>query len=126
VVLLGSNSRAIQFRQRAGNPAPLVDIAFTLITGRGKGLIVRHPLAIKLGQTEGWVMTHHTEIAIGNKHLRAIREEIGGRLRQLLDRTSTDPSPQLRSLLLRFEQAERIESPSIVPSAGDMEIFQRV
>jgi hypothetical protein len=72
------------------------------------------------------MITNHTEITISSKHLRAIREEIGGRLRQLLDRTSTDPSLQLKSLLLRFEEVERIESPSIVPCAGNTEILERV
>jgi len=67
-------------------------------------------------------MANHNEgTTICSAHLRAIREEIGDRLRQLLDRTSTEPSAHLQSLLLRLEQAERVEAPSIVPSFADME-----
>jgi hypothetical protein len=62
------------------------------------------------------------EVTVSSKHLRAICEEVGCRLRLHFDRSSIDPSPQLRSLLLRFEQSEQmIWSPSIVPSIGDGE-----
>ncbi len=66
-------------------------------------------------------MADHSEITASSRHLRAIREEIGYHIRLHLDRTSTDPSPRLKSLLLRIEQSEQIESPSIVPSVADME-----
>ncbi len=67
------------------------------------------------------MMADHNEVRVSTRHLRAICEEIGYRMRLHLDRTSADPSPQLRSLLLRFEQSEQIASPSIVPAVGDVE-----
>lgn len=66
-------------------------------------------------------MADHNKVTVSSKHLRAICEEVGYRIRLHLDRTATEPSPQLRSLLLRLEQSERIEAPSIVPSVGDVE-----
>lgn len=67
------------------------------------------------------MMADHNEVTVSSRHLRAICEEVGYRIRLHLDSTSTDASPQLRSLLLRFEQSDQVESPSIVPSVGDAE-----
>ncbi len=67
------------------------------------------------------MMASHNEAAVRNEHLRAICDEVGYRLGLLLDKTSTDPSPRLRAVLLRFEEAEQIEAPSIVPSVEDLD-----
>jgi hypothetical protein len=66
------------------------------------------------------MMANQNEPTAGNEHLRAICEEVGYRLGLHLDKTSLGPSPRLQALLLRFEEAEQIESPSIVPAAEDM------
>lgn len=112
------HSQPDQVRRAAG----IVDGAFTLIRSANKKLMLRYPAHINLSHVLGdGMMADHNEVTVSSRHLRAICEEIGYRIRLHLDRTSTDPSPQLRSLLLRFEQSERIESPSIVPSVGDVE-----
>lgn len=67
------------------------------------------------------MMADQNQVTVSSRHLRAICEEVGYRIRLHLDNTSTDPSPRLRSLLLRFEQSDQIESPSIVPSVEDAE-----
>jgi hypothetical protein len=82
-------------------------------------LTVRHPVPINVPPQDG-MMANQTEPAAGNEHLRAICEEVGYRLGLHLDKTSPGPSARLQALLLRFEEAEQIESPSIVPAAEDM------
>ena len=56
------------------------------------------------------------DIRASDKHLRAICDEIGDRLRQWLDGTAQEPSARLAAVLRRFEELEQIEAPSIVPS----------
>ena len=47
------------------------------------------------------------------KHMRAICEEIGERLRPTLDRTALDPPARLVALLRGFEQMEQTEAPQL-------------
>ena len=61
-------------------------------------------------------------IRASNKHLRAICDEIGDRLRLWLDRTAQEPSARLAAVLRRFEEPEQIEAPSIVPSLEDADM----
>jgi len=44
--------------------------------------------------------------AIGDLHTRAICDEVGERLRMLLDQSQTPPPQKLRDLLLRLELSE--------------------
>jgi hypothetical protein len=53
-------------------------------------------------------------------HCQAICEEVGERLRILLDRDTPELPQQLRSLLARFAELERVQAPSIVPAMGDL------
>jgi hypothetical protein len=55
-------------------------------------------------------------IKASEKHLRAICDEIGARLRPWLDRTAQEPSERLAAVLRRFEEPEQIDAPSIIPS----------
>jgi hypothetical protein len=62
----------------------------------------------KRGQT----MTAHIELQLDALHCRAICEEIGERLRVMLDREVTAMPPRLQSLLLRLAAQELAASPS--------------
>jgi hypothetical protein len=62
-------------------------------------------------------------VRIGSKHCRAICDEVGERLRQHIDRTTTSPSRKILGLLRELEVRE-LEAPSIVPSLEDMEAFR--
>ena len=59
------------------------------------------------------------------KHNRAIRDEIGDRLRVLLSREPPAVSARLRTLLRRFDEAGH-DSPSIVPDfpSGPTKVFE--
>ena len=59
-------------------------------------------------------------VRIGSKHCRAICDEIGERLRQHIDSTTTSPPHRILELLREFEMQE-LQTPSIVPSLEDME-----
>ncbi len=59
-------------------------------------------------------------VRIGSKHCRAICDEVGERLRQQIDRTTTSPPKKIIELLRELELRE-LEAPSIVPSLEDME-----
>jgi hypothetical protein len=56
------------------------------------------------------------EIGASNKHIRAICDEIGDRLRQWLNGTAQTPSARLTATLRHFEKLEQMDAPSIVPS----------
>jgi hypothetical protein len=62
-------------------------------------------------------------VRIGSTHFRAICDEVGERLRQHIDRTTTSPSRKILGLLRELEIRE-LEAPSIVPSLEDMEAFR--
>ena len=57
-------------------------------------------------------------ICIDSLHSRAICDEIGYRLRILLQREALELPPSLRALLDRFAELDSVASPSIVPSHG--------
>jgi hypothetical protein len=57
---------------------------------------------------------------IESEHCRAICDEIGDRLREILSRDAPEPSAYLLQLLSRFEQ----EAPSVVPTLEDMQRYR--
>ena len=57
---------------------------------------------------------------LDSEHCRAICEEVGERLRIMLNRDTSELPPQLRLLLDRFAELESEETPSIVPAMDDM------
>ena len=57
---------------------------------------------------------------IDSSHCRAICEEIGARLRIVLDREATALPPRLRLLMERLAVQDLLSAPSIVPSIDDM------
>jgi len=59
-------------------------------------------------------------LQIDSTHCRAICDEIGERLRILLDRDTTALPPRLQVLMLRLAAQELAASPSIAPSIDDM------
>ena len=61
-----------------------------------------------------------SETKLDSLHCRAICEEIGERLRVMLDRETTALPPHLQVLMLRLAAQELAESPSIIPSIADM------
>jgi hypothetical protein len=61
-----------------------------------------------------------SEQKLDSLHCRAICEEIGDRLRIMLDREATPLPPRLQVLMLRLAAQELAESPSIAPSIADM------
>lgn len=65
-------------------------------------------------------MRVHNELQIDSTHCRAICDEIGARLRIVLDREATAMPPRLQALLLRLAAQELTASPSLAPSLDDM------
>ncbi len=60
-------------------------------------------------------------VTIDTVHSRAICEEIGERLREVLRRSAPrELPPRLQDLLDRFAAAEREQAPSLVPSLEEM------
>jgi hypothetical protein len=59
-------------------------------------------------------------VVLESQHSRAICNEIGERLRDVLGRDVPEIPPYLRRLVDRFAELERVRSPSIVPSINDM------
>jgi hypothetical protein len=57
---------------------------------------------------------------IEREHCRAICDEIGDRLREILSRDAPEPSVHLLQLLSRFEQ----KAPSVVPTLEDMQRYR--
>ena len=64
--------------------------------------------------------------AVRERHMRAICEEIGDRLRFMLDRTAEQPPARLVALLRRFEELEQTEAPSIAPTLEELAASQAV
>jgi hypothetical protein len=58
-------------------------------------------------------------LQLDREHCQAICEEVGERLRVLLDRDTSDLPPRLQLLLGRLAELDR-EAPSIVPAMDDM------
>ena len=59
-------------------------------------------------------------LQIDRGHCRAICDEIGDRLRILLDREINGIPQQLRLLIDRLGELDREQAPSIVPALDDM------
>jgi hypothetical protein len=59
------------------------------------------------------------EPTIDSLHCRAICEEIGERLRIMLDREATPLPPRLQVLMLRLAAQDLAASPSIAPRIAD-------
>lgn len=61
-----------------------------------------------------------TKLQLDSSHCRAICDEIGARLRVILDRETTAMPPRLQVLMLRLAAQELSASPSIAPSLEEM------
>ncbi len=59
-------------------------------------------------------------VVLESQHSRAICDEIGERLRDVLGRDVPEIPPYLRRLVERFAELERGPSPSIAPSSNEM------
>ncbi len=59
-------------------------------------------------------------VVLDSTHCRAICDEIGERLRDVLGRDASEIPPYLRRLVDRFAELERVPAPSIVPSVDSM------
>jgi len=70
-------------------------------------------------------MSGHNTLSpqLDSLHCQAICEEVGERLRILLDRDAPELPQQLRSLLDRFAELERVQAPSIVPAIDDLAVW---
>ena len=60
-------------------------------------------------------------LQLDSEHCQAICEEVGERLRVLLDREAGELPPRLRSLLDRLAELDH-EAPSIVPTIDNITI----
>ncbi len=58
--------------------------------------------------------------ALDSIHSRALCDEIGERLRGVLDHDASEIPSHLRRLVDRLAELERVAAPSIVPEIGDM------
>jgi len=65
-------------------------------------------------------------LQIDHEHCCAICDEIGDRLRIILNREATELPPRLLMLLNRLAEPECEPAPSIVPSIGDMDFWPAV
>lgn len=61
-----------------------------------------------------------SNVQIDSAHCRAICDEIGERLRVLLDRETTALPLRLQLLMERLAEQDLISAPSIAPSIDDM------
>jgi hypothetical protein len=62
-------------------------------------------------------------LQIDSGHCRAICEEIGDRLRILLDKDAGEVPQRLRILIDRFAELDGVPAPSIVPAMDDMIVW---
>jgi hypothetical protein len=62
-------------------------------------------------------------LQLDSGHCRAICEEIGDRLRFLLDKEASEIPQHLRLLLDRLAELEGDQAPSIVPAMDDMTVW---
>jgi len=60
------------------------------------------------------------KIQLDSSHCRAICDEIGERLRMILDRDAAPLPPRLQVLMLRLFEQELNQSPSVAPAIEDM------
>lgn len=60
------------------------------------------------------------ELQLASSHCRAICDEIGDRLRVILDREAAPLPPRLLMLMQRLIEQDLVEAPSIAPAIDDM------
>ena len=65
-------------------------------------------------------MSRDSIVKIDSNHCRAICDEIGARLRLILDGEATALPPRLQVLMLRLAAQDLAASPSIAPAIGEM------
>lgn len=67
-------------------------------------------------------MSSHSTLPpqLDSLHCQAICEEVGERLRILLDREAPELPQHLRSLLDRFAELDHVQAPSMVPAMDDL------
>jgi hypothetical protein len=63
----------------------------------------------------------HQNVRLDHTHCRAICDEIGERLREILGQESANIPPSLRRLMGRLDELEYVPSPGIVPLIEDMQ-----
>jgi hypothetical protein len=59
-------------------------------------------------------------VQLDSSHCRAICDEIGERLRMILDREAAPLPPRLQLLMLRLFEQDMAQAPSIAPAIDDM------
>ena len=69
---------------------------------------------------QGQTMSTNSKVQIDSSHCHAICEEIGERLRVILDRETTALPPALQVLMLLLAAQDLAGSPSIAPATGGM------
>lgn len=60
------------------------------------------------------------ELQLDSSHCRAICDEIGERLRMILDREAAPLPPRLQMLMKRLAEQDPVQAPSLVPAIDDM------
>jgi hypothetical protein len=60
------------------------------------------------------------ELQLDSSHCRAICDEIGERLRMILDREAAPLPPRLQVLMLRLFEQDMNQAPAIAPAIDDM------
>lgn len=65
-------------------------------------------------------MGAENELQIASSHCRAICDEIGDRLRIILDREAAPLPPRLLMLMQRLIEQDLVQAPSIAPAIDDM------
>ena len=60
------------------------------------------------------------QLQLDSSHCRAICDEIGERLRMVLDREAAPLPPRLQLLMARLIEQDLVQAPSIVPAIDDM------
>lgn len=65
-------------------------------------------------------MGAENEMQLASSHCRAICDEIGERLRTMLDREAAPLPPRLQMLMQRLAAEDLVEAPSLAPAIDDM------
>jgi hypothetical protein len=65
-------------------------------------------------------MGAENELQLDSSHCRAICDEIGERLRIILDREAAPLPPRLQMLMQRLIEQDLVQAPSIAPAIDDM------
>jgi hypothetical protein len=61
----------------------------------------------------------HENLRLDHNHCRAICDEIGERLREVMALKSVNTPPQLQRLIDRLDELDNVWAPGIVPSIED-------